>query len=167
MKSKIFTIVLLLSFGACTQKQSDQLSQQQKDQIRTELRTVVDSMIATSLKLDADAGLQFYWDSPEFLAINPDGSQCDFQALKKMGIEGVKTIASMTLSTSHADISVYAKDLALCTWIGKGEVVLKSGDKMTYDPDALTLLFRKIDGKWKIAYSHESAAIANGKAKKS
>ena len=157
---------LLLSFLACTQKQPDQFTQQQKDQIKSDLRVVLDSIIATSLRLDANAGLQFYWDSPDFLAINTDGSQSDYQALKKMGSEGVKTIATMTMSTSRADFSVLTKDIAVCTWIGKGVVTFKSGDIMTYGPDALTLIFRNFDGKWKITYSHESATIVTKKAGK-
>jgi hypothetical protein len=79
--------------------------------------------------------------------------------MKKLAEEGVKTIATMTLTTTHTDVKVLTKDIVLCAWKGKGTVTLKAGDKMTYDPDALTLVFRKIDGKWKIAYSHESATI--------
>jgi ketosteroid isomerase-like protein len=166
VKSRLMIAALLLSLLACTQKQPDQLTQRQKDQIKNDLKAVVDSMIATALRLDGDAGLQFYWDSPDFLAINPDGSQSDYQAMKRLGIEGVKTIATMTMSASKVDFSVLTKDIAVCTWIGKGEVTFKSGDRMTYDPDALTLLFRNIDGKWKIACSHESATIVKDKVSK-
>ena len=159
-------VALLLSSFACTQKQPDQLTQQQKDQIKSELRAVLDSIFATSMRLYADAGLQFYRDSPDFLAINPDGSQSDYQAMKRMGSEGVKTIATMTMTTTRADFSVLTKDIAVCTWFGKGTVTFKSGDIMTYGPDALTLIFRNFDGKWKITYSHESATIVTKKANK-
>jgi hypothetical protein len=163
VKSKLIIAAILFSFAACTQKQSDQLSRQQTDQIKHELKAFVDSMIATSLRLDGEAGIHFYWDSPEFLAINPDGSQSDYQAMKKIGTEGVKTIATMSMSASRCDFTVFSKESAMCCWIGKGEVALKSGDKLTYDPDALTLILRNIDGKWKVAYSHESATIVKGK----
>jgi hypothetical protein len=166
VKSKLIVAAKLLSVAACTQKQSAQLTQQQTDQVKHELKAFVDSMIATSLRLDGEAGIQFYWDSPEFMAINPDGSQSDIQAMKKMADEGVKTIATMSMSATRCDFTVFSMESGMCTWIGKGEVALKSGDKLTYDPDALTMLFRNIDGKWKIVYSHESATIVKSKVGK-
>jgi ketosteroid isomerase-like protein len=123
-------------------------------------------MIATAVRLDAEAGLRFYWDSPDFIAINPDGSISDYQAIKKLSDEGVKTIAVMTMSTTRADFKVLTQDIVICAWRGKGEVTLKAGTKMSYDPDALTLVFRNIDGKWKIVYSHESATIVTEKVRK-
>lgn len=165
MKLKFMLVAVLVSFSASTQKQSD-LTQQRQDEIKKELKVVIDSMIAAIDRLDAAAGIQFYWDSPDFMAINADGSISDYHALKKMGVEGAKTIASMTISTSQVDFVVLTQDVAICTWRSKGEVALKSGTKMKYDPDVLTLIFRRIDGKWKITYSQESATIVTQKASK-
>jgi uncharacterized protein (TIGR02246 family) len=161
----VLTFLLVFLFG-CAQKQSDQLTQQQKVQITKDVRAVVDSMIATAERLDGEAGLQFYWDSPDFVAVNPDGSLSDYQAIKKMSDEGVKTISVMTMSTTRAEFRVLTKEIVICAWKGKGEVALKTGDKMTYDPDVLTLVFRNFDGKWKIVYSHESATVVTQKATK-
>ncbi len=166
MKPKLMFLASLLFFLGCARNQNDQLTQQQQDQIKQEVRAVVDSMIATALRLDADAGIQFYWDSPDFIAVNPDGSTSDYQAMKKLGTEGVKTIAAMTMSASRTDFRVLTKEIVICAWIGKGEVALKSGVRMTYDPDALTLVFKKIEGKWKVIYSHESATIVTQKVGK-
>ncbi len=164
MKSKFMLIAFLVSLSACTLKQSDQLTQEQQDAIKKDLGVLIDSMVAAMDRLDAPAGLQFYWDSPDFMAINADGSISDYRALKKMGEEGAKTIASMTISRSKVDFTVLANDAAICTWKSAGTVALKSGTKMTYDPDMLTLVFRKIDNKWKIIYTQESATIVTHKA---
>jgi len=33
---------------------------------------------------------------------------------------------------------------------------MKQGDRITTDPHAYTLIFKKVDGQWKIIYSHDS-----------
>ena len=44
------------------------------------------------------------------------------------------------------------------------EMTFKSGDKMKEDPDVYTWIFKKIDGQWKVIYSHESGVPVMQKA---
>ena len=53
MKANIFVAALLLFCLGCTSQQSDQLTQQQKDQIKSEVKAVGDSIIAKWERLDA------------------------------------------------------------------------------------------------------------------
>ena len=166
MKRNILVAALLLFIIGCTPQQSDQLTQQQKDQIKKELTAVVDSMIARFDRLDVNGGFQYSWDSPEYVAFNADGSRSDFQATKKAAIDALGSMVALKISTVREDFTVLSKDLAICAWAGKEEVTLKSGDKVLYDPDATTLIFRKIADQWKAIYSHESATIVTQKADK-
>jgi hypothetical protein len=46
----------------------------------------------------------------------------------------------------------------MCTWTGKNEFELKTGDKMKIEPYVGSMLFEKKNHEWKIIYAHESSA---------
>lgn len=165
MKANILVAALLLLIIGCTSQQSDQLTQRQKDQIKTEVKAAVDSMIARDERLDADGVMQYYSDSPDFVAFNPDGSRSDYQAMKKGLVDMLSSLASLKILATREDIIVMTKDIVIDSWIGKTEAVLKSGDKMVFDPDGVTQVFQKIAGQWRAVYSHESATITIKKAR--
>lgn len=166
MQRNIFVAVLLLFIIGCTSQQSDQLTQQHKNQIIREVKTVCDTLWAKWSSLDGEATIQYLWDSPEFVAFSADGSRSEFQAFKKMTLAGASSSASLKLAPSHVDFYVLSKDAVMYAWFGKSEFTLKSGDKIMFDPDALTFVFKKVGGQWKIIYIHESATITTQKAGK-
>jgi len=166
MKANTFIAVVMFVCFGCTSQQSEQLTQQQRDQIKNEVKVVVDSIVAKAERLDIGGTIQYYWDSPEFLAYNPDGSRSDFQALKKMIVWFADSVSAFKLATVRDEFPILTKDLVIYVWCGNDELTLKSGDKIKYDPDAQTFVFRKLDGKWKMVYLHESATITTQKAGK-
>jgi ketosteroid isomerase-like protein len=166
MKTNIFVTVLLVFFVACTSQQSDQLTQQQKDQIKSEVKVITDSAMARFQRLDTDGAMQYYWDSPDFIALNPDGSRSDFQTMKKEHIDLFSSSVSLKILFTREDFTVLSKDIAIAELALKAEVALKSGDKMVFDPDAVTLVFERIAGQWKIIRSHESGPVVTQKAGK-
>lgn len=166
MKRNIIVAALLLFIVGCTPQQSDQLTQQQKDQIKSEVKAVCDSLWAKWTRLDGEATIQYFRDSPEFVAFNADGSRSEFQAFKQMTLDGASSAAAFKLAPARIDFYVLAKDAVIYSWFGKSEFAMKSGDKITYDPDAGTFVFKKVGGQWKIIYIHESATITTQKAGK-
>ena len=69
-------------------------------------------------------------------------------------------------TTTRQDFIFVTKDIVICAWDGKDETVTKSGDKITYDPHAYTMVFKKIAGQWKVIYSHDSGIAVTVKAGK-
>jgi hypothetical protein len=164
MKANIFVVALLLLFCfGFTSQPSDQLTQQQKDQIKSEVKAVGDSIIAKIERLDA-GWLDYYLDSPDFIFFNADGSRWDFQTAKKAQPDGFKSMTAWKWTTTRQDFIFLTKDIVICAWDGKDETILKSGDKITYDPHAYTLVFKKIAGQWKVIYSHDSGIPVTKKA---
>jgi hypothetical protein len=157
---------LLLSIFGCNKQQSDQLTQQQKNQIMKEIKVVNDSVIAKYERLDAVGGFQYYIDSPDWGMVNADGSRWDFQYTKKILPDFFNSITSFKWTTTHQDFKFLTKDIILCAWDGKDVTLLKSGDKITCDPHAYTLVFKKVAGQWKVIYSHDSGIPVTQKAEK-
>jgi len=166
MKLKLFVAtVLLFSFGFAS-KATCQLSEKQKDQIKSEIKTVCDSIIAKYVGLDPKAGEQYYADSPDWVMFNDDASEFDFQTFEKFwneSIDSVKTIKWTTISQKFIFIT---QNDVICAWVGKDETLMKSGDKITVSPHAYTMIFKKISGNWKVVYSHDSGTPAIEKAEK-
>ncbi len=154
MKARILLALALLFCFGCTSQDTKQLSQQERDQIKTEVKAAVDDIVVKLDNLDAEGALQHY--SPELVHV-ADGSQNDYQTYKKGWIDVNNSAASWKLVPIHEEIMVLTKNLAITTWVGKMEYVAKSGDKTTTDPQAYTDLFKKIDGQWKVIYEHASA----------
>jgi ketosteroid isomerase-like protein len=165
MKRNTFVAALLLFIVGCTPQQSDQLTQQQKDQIKKEVKAAADSMMAKFERFDADGSIEYYWDSPDFTKLNVDGSQNDFQTQKK-SMNNVKWLTAVKVPTVSEKITVVTKDVAICVREAKLEMSLKSGDRLTCDPFAYTLVFKNIGGQWKVILSHESGIINTEKAGK-
>lgn len=163
MKAKILIAVALLFCFGCTSQESKQLSQQEKDQIKTEVKAVLDNIFAKAEKLDPEGALQYY--SPELVQVS-DGALNDYQAIKKAWIEMNDSAASWKWTTVRWDFNVLTKDLVISTWVGKMEYVAKSGDKMTIDPMAYTDICKKIDGQWKVIYEQPSGNAVIQKAGK-
>jgi len=147
-------------------QRSDQLTQQQKDQIKKEVAAVGDGIIAKWVGLDPEGGLQYYSDSPDWGMVNADGSRWDFQTFKKFWMDSVESVTAIKWTTTRQDFTFVTKDIVICAWDGKDETTLKSGDKITYDPHAYTMIFKKIAGQWKAVYSHDSGIGVTQKAAK-
>jgi len=134
MKATILVAALpfLCSVG-CTSRQSEQLTQQQTDQVVSEVKAVGDSLMARFVRLDGAGGFQFFANIPHWVMFNADGTQWDYETTRKGMTDSVNAFASYKYHTLHEDYWVVNKDLVIGAWVIKDEYTMKSGDKMTYD----------------------------------
>ncbi len=154
MKSKLLLLVLSAFIVCCTQKQ--ELTQKEKDQIKSEVKAAVDNILVKFEKLDPSLVTECYWDSPDFIEISVDGSKADFQTSKKGTSDFLSAAASVKLTLTKEDYKCLSKDIVICAWFGKEEITLKTGEAITISPLITTLIFKNIEGKWKAIYLHES-----------
>lgn len=189
MKKLSFNAIMVVFLLLCSnriQAQIDQLTQLQKDQIKKEVQAVGDSIMSRVERLDV-RWLDFYADSPDWGMVNADGTRWDYQTTKKVQPDFFNSIISWKWTSTHQDFIFLTKDVVICAWDGKDETILKSGDKITadkdlnnlyamdanklmpgdkitYDPHAYTMVFKKIAGQWKVIYSHDSGIPVTMKA---
>jgi hypothetical protein len=154
MKANIFitTIFLFILIG-CNSQQSEQLTQQQREQITKEVRIVMDSIFAKFGKLDVVEALEYY--SPELLVVG-DKSVVPFQTIRENWIEAFGSMTTVKWTPVQWEYTVLTKDLVISTWIGKMEFIMKSGDKGICDPQCYTDILKKVNGQWKSIYEHAS-----------
>jgi ketosteroid isomerase-like protein len=146
-----------------TIEQTDQLKSQQIDQIKSEIRKVVDSIFAKSEMLDADAISQYY--SPHLVVVR-DTQIFDYLTWKKAWADFMNYTSTFKWKTAHWECIIIAKDLAISTLVGKMEYIMKSGEKTTIDPIGWAHVWKEVDGQWKVIYENYSGIHVTKKAEK-
>jgi hypothetical protein len=152
MKTLCLTTIitaLLLSIFGCNQKQSDQLTRKEKDQIKKEVRVYIDSLFAAWETLDLNKALSYY--SKDMVKVGGTTLQ-DFQAYKKAGIDFLPKVDSVKFTEDHWECVVLSKTLVLSYWSGKAEWFFKSHVKGDYDPNIYTNIIKNENGQWKAIY---------------
>lgn len=135
-----------------------ELSASEKEVAKKEISGRIQEIINGVKELNAEAALKPYSNDPDFKIVSPDGSETDFNKMMKVQTESFKTVKSMSFTTVKEDFKFLSKDLIMCTWTGKNEFELKTGEKLKIDPYVGSMLFSKKDNEWKIIYAHESSA---------
>jgi hypothetical protein len=163
MKANIFITILLLCILGCTSKQSEQLTQQQKDQVKKEVMVVFDSTSARFGRMDVAGASRYFW--PEFVEVW-DTALAPLETARKGWIAYYNTFDKVKWTAVSCECPVLTRDLAIVTWIGKMEALKKSGDKITINPQDITYVYKKVDGQWKAIYVHSSGVSVTEKPEK-
>jgi hypothetical protein len=153
MKTKFFITILMLFTIGCTQKESDLLTQQQIEQIKSEVKASSEPLMSGWAELDADKALQCY--STEMVAC-ADSLLIDYKAYVKVWKDFTQSASSIKITPIKVDYFVLTKDFVLGTWVGKVEMLMKSGVKITYNPIRYSDLYKKVDNQWKIIFEQSS-----------
>lgn len=138
--------------------QTTELSSGDKEAAKKEISGRIEEIIKGAKELNVKAALKPYSSDPDFKIVNPDASVTDFKTMENVQADAFKTLASLNFTTIKQDFTFLTKDLVLCTWTGKNEFELKTGEKMKIDPYVGSMLFRKRNNEWKIIYAHETTA---------
>ncbi len=164
MKKLCFTTMiapLLFYIFGCTSQKNDQLTPQQKEQIKKEVTVTFDSIMARLERMDVEGALQYY--SPNFVAFGLDGNKIDFQELKKEYVNFYSSSTSYKWTSYSFNFISINKETVVITADGRNECIFKSGGKMIVDPSHYTWAFEKIEGKWKLFYHHFSGTYLKEK----
>ena len=104
----------------------------------------------TQIIMDWQGALQLY--SPELVNVF-DTSVVYYEAYKKRW-SAISNAVSIKVTPISDNYIVLSKDLVISDWIGKLEILWKSGDKFTWNPISYTNIIKKIDGQGKAIYEH-------------
>ena len=101
--------------------------------------------------------MTFFENSEDFLAANSDGTSGDYNSVKKSNGDFFSQMISFTINSKKESIKILSKSQVLYTIFAYQIGTLKTGDTLTLENVALTLLFTKINNSWKITYLQESS----------
>jgi ketosteroid isomerase-like protein len=150
-------LALFLLFG-CGRHEPAPMTSQEQDVAKKEIGEVLNQQLQAASRLDAEALLQSYSDSPDFILLTTMGSMIDYQGTKNGTAETYKSLSALKFTTIKNEFRFLPGNIVICAWLGKCDFTLKTGERATIDSFAITFVFKKLDNRWKIIYSHESAS---------
>ena len=127
------------------------------NRVTKEVKSALDSLTRHSEDAQLDLFLSGYDSSPSFLHFSSDGKMRNYEELKEICTGYYKALKEQKLSTLKEEINVLDENLAIVGWTGNITAQLINGDSIVMNNYSITNVFKKIDGKWKIIHSHESA----------
>ncbi|CCH02210.1 hypothetical protein FAES_4210 [Fibrella aestuarina BUZ 2] len=134
------------------------MTAEKKQVIEQEISSLVKDFFQQVEKLDIETCMTYFKNTPDFQAVNPDGTLGDYDALKKLNADGFSQMKTLSVVPSKEVIRVLTDSLVLYTFSMEQKATLKTGQKLTFEHVAGTMLFAKINGAWKATFYHESAA---------
>jgi hypothetical protein len=130
----------------------------EKQAIETEILGLTKAFFQEVEKLDIERCMTYFANTPDFLAVNPDGTFGDYNALKKLNADGFSQMTTMAVTPKKESVRVLSDSLVLYTFSVGQAATLKTGQKVKYENVAGTMLFTNINGAWKATFYQESAS---------
>ena len=134
------------------------MTPEQKQAIEQEISSLVKEFFQQVEKLDIEKCMTYFENTPDFQAVNPDGTFGDYNALKKLNADGFSQMKTLSVEPTKEAIRVLTDSLVLYTFSMEQNAMLKTGQKLKFEHVAGTMLFTKINGAWKATFYHESAS---------
>jgi len=148
---------LFMLFG-CGRQEPPQMTPQEQEVAKKEISEVLNQQLQTASNLDAEALLQLYSNSSDFILLTTTGSMADYQGTKNGTAEMYKSLAALKFTTIKNEFRFLPGNIVICAWLGKCDITFKTEERATIDSYAITFVFKKLDNHWQIIYSHESAS---------
>lgn len=155
MKSILFIMMVLFSFPCYSNPLHVLLTPQDQNTAKKEISAVVKLINQNLEKMDVEALFQSYSDSSDF--ITTDGSMANLQVFKNHNAAWFNSLAVLKVTTFSENYRFLPGNIVICSWTGKYEMTLKTGEQLKISKFGTTYIFRKIDNKWKVIHQHASS----------
>ena len=133
------------------------LTSTEKDAIAQEIKKVIGDLIQGCETLDMELAFGMFHDSPDFIMIGTDGTQCDYETYLKNNLDYLGACSSFKLTTFSGKTRVLDHETAIYSWAYRAEATLKTGEKDIVEKAGASFVFRKINDEWKVVYYHEAS----------
>lgn len=155
MKIILFITMVLFVFPGYTSSAPVTMIPQDQDTTIREISSVVRLINQNLEKMDVEALFQSYSDSSDFFTT--DGSMVNLQAFKNHNAEWFNSLAVLKVTTFTENYRFLPGNTVICSWMGKFEMTLKTGEQLKINKFGITYIFRNTDNKWKVIHQHSSA----------
>ena len=150
----ILTSTILTS---CLNHNFDKMTEAETHDIVKNAKGIFHKITEYSERAQLDLFLSCYDNSPTFLHFSSDGKMRNYEEFKKICTEYYNALKEQKIMTIQEKIHVIDTNLVVLGWTGNIVAQFKSGNIMKMNNYSITSVFKKIDNKWKVIHSHESA----------
>ncbi len=156
MKVSIPLLIATILFS-CSQKSSTALSDEQKKQIQNEIQLVIAQIHEAAAKVDTTKLYEvFSFVDNNFTYVETSGAFYDKTAYKNMVRQFYAPLTSEIIAKGTEKYTYLSEDNVLWSYSGALIATYKNGQEVRYEPFGMSMLFRKINSKWKVVFLQES-----------
>jgi hypothetical protein len=137
----------------CNQKHNTELTPEEMDQIRSEVKIAAEPLFTGWAALDGEIAIKSF--STEMVSCF-DSLLLDYPAYKESWKIYTGARSGINITTISEDYIILSRDLVIDTWVGRVEEFMKTGEKITFNPIRYTNVFRKSGGEWKIIFAQST-----------
>jgi ketosteroid isomerase-like protein len=157
MKTILFVMMLFFFFPGYASQVPTLLTSHNQDTTTKEIREVVKVIFQSLEKMDVQALFQSYSNSSDFVFFTTDGSMVDWQAAKNHHAAWFNSLSALQVTTIGEYFRFLPGNTVICSWTGKFEMTMKTGEQLKINRFGITFIFNKIDNKWKVIHQHSSS----------
>jgi ketosteroid isomerase-like protein len=133
------------------------MTEAERGYIIKDIKSVSDKITQYSEGAQLDSFLSCYDNSPAFLHFSSDGKMRNYAEFKKICTEYYNSLKEQKVVTIREQFLVIDTSLVIVGWSGDIIAQFSNGDTLKMNNYSITSVFKKIDRKWKVIHSHESA----------
>ncbi len=157
MKTILLITLALFSLKGNASQEPVQMTPQEQENAKKEIREAVNVIFRNLEKMDAEALFQSYSNSSDFMFFTTDGSMAGLQEAKNHHAAWFKSLSALKVTTIRDDFRFLPGNIVICGWQGKFEMTTGSGQQLKIDKFAITFIFSKTDNHWMVIHQHSSA----------
>ncbi len=154
LRSAWLSVIPVAVIFGCQSRSLD-LTYLQKTEVADEVRQVADQFLRRSESGDV-AGWMTLFASDEHLRYAISGSVWTLDALEVEHIALMESQQEASWVWDDVHVVLLSADVAVLTGTLHGSITYKSGQIVSFDKAAMTMVLRRCGGEWKIINAHES-----------
>lgn len=156
MKVLIPLLITTLLFS-CSKKSNSALGEGQKKQIQNEIQPVIAQIYEAAANVDTTKLYDvFSFADNDFMYVETSGAFYDKTAYKNMVRQFYAPLTSEIIAKGTEKYTYLSEDNVLWSYSGALVATYKNGQEVRYEPFGMSMLFRKVDSKWKVVFLQES-----------
>lgn len=134
-------------------QQNPRLAPQEADRIKSEVKAAAQYLMTGWAVLDGNIAIKSF--SKEMVSCY-NTELLDYESYRRSWDIYTTARSGIKITPIKEDYIILDKELVIDTWVGKVEEMMKTGEKVTYDPIRYTNIFRKSSGQWRIIFAQSS-----------
>jgi len=155
----ILTIITITIFflTSCNQNFPGGLTNSEKEEIKKDIQQVIQQISDAAARVDtAKLYEAFDFHNNDFLYIETSGVFYDQSKYKQMVQEFYGPLTSEIIGKGDEKYTYLDKNSVLWSYSGTLTAKFKKGETKVYEPFGMSMLFKKINDKWKVVFLQES-----------
>lgn len=156
MKIKVLLVFCIIINAGCNNHKPKPLTDKEKGEIIDAVTKTAHALGEADNQVDFLKFKDFFMESPDYITVTSGGSILNYIQYMKREKDFFESVSTMQVTNIKERVIVLERTLAVFTAEGKIDAITKAGEKLTFNNFVFSEIYKKIDGKWKIIFLHES-----------